>query len=110
MACVIAMQKVVGSNPISRFFGNALHVGGLRLAGESRINWNHPRISSAFRELIQISSRNRPDAWRIAPIAVTARTRPSPSTARSGVILRSVADMDRSFGHLVERDRAHVMP
>jgi hypothetical protein len=23
------MQKVVGSNPISRFFANALHVGGL---------------------------------------------------------------------------------
>ncbi len=23
------MQKVVGSNPISRFFGNALHLGGL---------------------------------------------------------------------------------
>jgi len=23
------MQKVVGSNPISRFFENALHVGGL---------------------------------------------------------------------------------
>jgi hypothetical protein len=28
MTCVIAMQKVVGSNPISRFFGNALRVGG----------------------------------------------------------------------------------
>ncbi len=26
------MQKVVGSNPISRFFGNVLHVGGLVLA------------------------------------------------------------------------------
>jgi hypothetical protein len=26
------MQKVVGSNPISRFFTNALHVGGLVLA------------------------------------------------------------------------------
>jgi hypothetical protein len=28
-AGLIAMQKVVGSNPISRFFANALHVGGL---------------------------------------------------------------------------------
>jgi hypothetical protein len=28
MTCVIAMQKVVGSNPISRFFANSLHVGG----------------------------------------------------------------------------------
>jgi hypothetical protein len=27
-AGVVAMQKVVGSNPISRFFANPLHVGG----------------------------------------------------------------------------------
>jgi hypothetical protein len=39
------MQKVVGSNPISRFFGNALHRGRSARAVESRINWNHPRIS-----------------------------------------------------------------
>jgi hypothetical protein len=38
------MQKVVGSNPISRFFANPLHVGGSPPAGESRTNWNHPRI------------------------------------------------------------------
>ncbi len=36
------MQKVEGSNPFSRFFWNALHLGGSGLAGESRINWNHP--------------------------------------------------------------------
>jgi len=29
MTLLIAMQKVVGSNPISRFFANPLHVGGL---------------------------------------------------------------------------------
>jgi hypothetical protein len=28
-AGLIAMQKVVGSNPISRFFTNGLHVGGM---------------------------------------------------------------------------------
>jgi hypothetical protein len=28
MTFLIAMQKVVGSNPISRFFANPLHVGG----------------------------------------------------------------------------------
>ena len=39
------MQKVEGSNPFSRFFGNPLHVGGLVATGESRINWNHRGIS-----------------------------------------------------------------
>jgi len=29
MTCLIAMQKVEGSNPFSRFFANPLHVGGL---------------------------------------------------------------------------------
>jgi len=29
MTCVVAMQKVVGSNPISRFEVNPLHVGGV---------------------------------------------------------------------------------
>jgi hypothetical protein len=45
MTGLIAMQKVVGSNPISRFFGNALHVGGLGSARVAEIKWNHPRIS-----------------------------------------------------------------
>ena len=52
----IAMQKVVGSNPISRFFGNALRVGGSASTGESRITWNHPRISPTFQALIRISA------------------------------------------------------
>ena len=29
MTSLIAMQKVEGSNPFSRFFGNVLHLGGL---------------------------------------------------------------------------------
>ena len=36
------MQKVVGSNPISRLFANALHVGGLDLARVAETKWNHP--------------------------------------------------------------------
>jgi hypothetical protein len=46
------MQKVVGSNPISRFFENALHVGGLvpALAAETRSN--RPRISPPFWALV----------------------------------------------------------
>jgi hypothetical protein len=40
----LAMQKVEGSNPFSRFFANALHVGGLGSARASESNWNHPRI------------------------------------------------------------------
>jgi hypothetical protein len=62
------MQKVVGSNPISRFFANALHVGGLGAAREPRINWNHPRISPTFQALLQISAWNDPDEQRLAPI------------------------------------------
>ena len=62
MTCVIAMQKVEGSNPFSRFFGNALHLGGLVAAGESIINWNHPRISPLFQVLLRISAWNDLDA------------------------------------------------
>jgi hypothetical protein len=48
----IAMQKVEGSNPFSRFFANALHVGELvpALAAETRSN--HPRISPPFQALV----------------------------------------------------------
>src|SRR4249919_2458707 len=70
------MQKVVGSNPISRFFGNALHVGGLGPAGGSRINWNHPRISPTFRALMRISAWNDLDARGLAPIAAVGLWRP----------------------------------
>jgi hypothetical protein len=49
---VIAMQKVVGSNPISRFFANPLHVGWLVLARVAEIKWNHPRISPPFWALV----------------------------------------------------------
>jgi hypothetical protein len=41
----IAMQKVVGSNPISRFASNLLHFGRLTLPGET----NHPCISPRHR-------------------------------------------------------------
>ena len=63
------MQKVEGSNPFSRFFGNPLHVGGLVSAGEPRINWNHPRISQLFQALLRISAWNGPDARRLPGIA-----------------------------------------
>jgi hypothetical protein len=46
------MQKVVGSNPISRFFGKPLHVGGSGSAGEPRINWNPPWISPLIEALV----------------------------------------------------------
>jgi hypothetical protein len=41
-AGIVAMQKVEGSNPFSRFFENALHVGGLASARVAEIKWNHP--------------------------------------------------------------------
>jgi hypothetical protein len=41
---LIAMQKVVGSNPTSRFEVNPLHLGHSALGGES----NHPLISPPF--------------------------------------------------------------
>jgi hypothetical protein len=37
---LIAMQKVEGSNPFSRFEVNPLHTGNSPFAGG---NWNHPR-------------------------------------------------------------------
>ena len=62
-----AMQKVVGSNPISRFFAIALHVGGSASTGEVRINWNHPR-SPTFQALLRISAWNGLDVRRSAAI------------------------------------------
>jgi hypothetical protein len=58
------MQKVVGSNPISRFFTNCLHVGGLVSALKPETKWNHPRISPLFQALMRISAWNGPDGWR----------------------------------------------
>lgn len=55
-AGVVAMQEVEGSSPFSRFFANPLHVGRSASTGESRINWNRPRISPSFRALIRISA------------------------------------------------------
>jgi hypothetical protein len=48
MADLIAMQKVEGSNPFSRFFANPLHVGGSGSARVAEPKWNHPRISPPF--------------------------------------------------------------
>jgi hypothetical protein len=45
---VIAMQKVVGSNPISRFFTNALHVGGIGLARIAETKWTIPSYRLQF--------------------------------------------------------------
>jgi hypothetical protein len=56
------MQKVEGSNPFSRFFENALHVGGLGSAREPETNWNHPRGSPLFQALLRISAWNDLDA------------------------------------------------
>src|SRR5262245_27450846 len=42
------MQKVVGSNPISRFFANPLHASGLGSARDAETGSNHPRISPSF--------------------------------------------------------------
>jgi hypothetical protein len=53
------MQKVVGSNPISRFFANALHVGGLVPARVAETKWNHPRISPPFQALVPEMTRMR---------------------------------------------------
>ena len=46
------MQKVEGSNPFSRFFENALHVGGLVPAVAAETRSNHPRISPPFQALV----------------------------------------------------------
>jgi len=53
---LIAMQKVEGSNPFSRFFAIPLHVGGsysARAAPETRSN--HPCISSPFQALVVVT-------------------------------------------------------
>ncbi len=42
------MQKVEGSNPFSRFFVNALHVGRLGQALRATTKSNHPRIASVL--------------------------------------------------------------
>jgi hypothetical protein len=55
------MQKVVGSNPISRFDVNSLHMGGSGSAGEPKITWNHPRISPPFEALVPRSAAMRRD-------------------------------------------------
>jgi hypothetical protein len=62
------MQKVVGSNPISRFFANPLHVGGLGSAWVAETRSNHPRISPLSQALMRISAWNGSDARRLAPI------------------------------------------
>jgi hypothetical protein len=46
------MQKVEGSNPFSRFFAIALHVGGSGPAREPETKSNHPRISPPFQALV----------------------------------------------------------
>jgi hypothetical protein len=61
MTCLIAMQKVVGSNPISRFFANPLHVGGLGSAQVAETKSNYPRISSPFWALVPKMPRMRGD-------------------------------------------------
>jgi hypothetical protein len=55
------MQKVEGSNPFSRFFANALHVGGLVPGLAAEIKWNHPRMSPPFRALVPKTTRMRSD-------------------------------------------------
>jgi len=66
------MQKVVGSNPISRFFANPLHVGQSASAREPETRSNHPRISPSFQALIRISAWNGLDAGRLTAIAPDA--------------------------------------
>ncbi len=55
------MQKVEGSNPFSRFFGNPLHVGGLVSAWVAETKWNHPRISPPFWALVPKTTWMRTD-------------------------------------------------
>ena len=45
---LIAMQKVVGSNPISRFFANPLHVGGSARAGNPESTGTIPAYRRHF--------------------------------------------------------------
>ena len=51
------MQKVEGSNPFSRFFENALHVGELVLARGAETRSNHPCISPPFWALVPEMTR-----------------------------------------------------
>ena len=55
------MQKVVGSNPISRFFTNPLHAGGSGSARDAETKWNHPRISPPFWALVPKTTWMRTD-------------------------------------------------
>jgi hypothetical protein len=55
------MQKVVGSNPISRFFRNVLHVGGSGSARVAETKWNHPHISPPFWALVPKMTQMRAD-------------------------------------------------
>jgi hypothetical protein len=59
------MQKVVGSNPISRFFANALHVAVWSRHGIPETKWNHPHIAS----ILDTSSQNGADVQRLAAIS-----------------------------------------
>jgi hypothetical protein len=77
---LIAMQKVVGSNPISRFFANALHVGGFGSAWEPETKSNHPRISPLFQALIRTSARNRPDARRLPTLGIQSQNGSAPDS------------------------------
>jgi len=61
---VVAMQKVVGSNPISRFFANALHVGGSRPRGRPEPTGTTPAYRLHFRnqfEMVPEPARIRGD-------------------------------------------------
>jgi uncharacterized protein (DUF433 family) len=58
------MQKVEGSNPFSRFFANALRVGGLGSARIAETKWNHPRISPPFWALVPKMEAIRDDFGR----------------------------------------------
>jgi hypothetical protein len=46
------MQKVVGSNPISRFFAIPLHVGGLGLALAAETKIEPSRMLPPFQALV----------------------------------------------------------
>jgi len=65
---LIAMQKVVGSNPISRFFAIALHLGGLGSAQVAETRWNHfgrSRLAFAWQR-----SYVRADISKVPPAAL----------------------------------------
>lgn len=65
-AGLIAMQKVEGSNPFSRFFGNALHVGIFAFAEVREIQSNHPLFPRPFWARVR---RFRPIPPRFSPAA-----------------------------------------